>query len=67
MIEELQNERKRTELNSHAKHVLDKVWDWGDDMFIDLQALVNNIVPFMGVAFMFCLIADRFENKETVK
>ena len=27
MFEEVQNERKRTELNSHAKHVLDKVWD----------------------------------------
>lgn len=39
----------------------------GDYMFIDLQALVNNIVPFMGITVVFCLIADRFENKETVK
>ena len=36
-------------------------------MFIDLQALVNNIIPFVGIAVVFCLIADRFENKETVK
>ena len=36
-------------------------------MFIDLQALVNNIIPFMGIALILCLIADRFENKETVK
>ena len=27
MFEEVQNERRRTKLNSHAKHVLDKVWD----------------------------------------
>lgn len=39
----------------------------GDDMFIDLQALTENIIPFMGVALVLCLIADRFENTETVK
>lgn len=39
----------------------------GEHMFIDLQALTENIIPFMGIAIMLCLIADRFENKETVK
>ena len=33
------------------------------NMFIDLQALTENIIPFMGVAIMLCLIADRFEIK----
>lgn len=37
------------------------------NMFIDLQALTENIIPFMGVTLVLCLIADRFENKETVK
>ena len=37
-------------------------------MFIDLQALIENIIPFMGITVILSLIADRFENKwETVK